>query len=172
MEGWGSATYIGNGYFLTANHVAEWTGKLVVVTDTGLKVNAKVTFLNHVYDFAVIHIDSAIDMRAVPMACDNPAVTGDHVRLFGNPEDSDFIVTQGYIAGKDRPITVWPDVFPVDATISWGMSGGGMLNDDGELVGVNIGIMLGAGGRFPMPISYAVPVQLACNAINFYHVNI
>ncbi|HHM12829.1 MAG TPA: PDZ domain-containing protein, partial [Planctomycetaceae bacterium] len=72
-------------------------------------------------------------------------------------------VTSGIISALHRPVQIsetqhYPDLIQTDASINPGNSGGPLLNIDGEMIGLNVAVRVGAQG-----IGFAIPVNDAMN---------
>jgi S1-C subfamily serine protease len=178
MLGWGSATYIGNGYFVTANHIVDGKKNTYTITDdNGAVYPAAVVFRNATYDFAVVEVAAkqTLDQtfNSVSFNC-NDMPMGTHIRLHGNPSSDngnlDFIYTEGEIVGSQRTYAEWPVVYITDATVIWGMSGGAATDDNGNIIGITVGVDISQGS--PFPISMVVPSPLICNTIEYYKLNL
>ena len=86
---------------------------------------------------------------------------GEHVIAIGNPYGYHHSVTEGIISALHRDIPVngvqeYPDLIQTDASINPGNSGGPLLNSDGEMIGINAAVRIGAQG-----IGFAIPVDRA-----------
>ena len=88
---------------------------------------------------------------------------GDAVLAIGNPYGVGQTVTMGIVSATGRAglgIEDYEDFIQTDASINPGNSGGALVNDRGELVGINTAILApGSGGN--QGIGFAVPVNLA-----------
>src|SRR6185437_11356845 len=120
--GHGSGVHIGNGYILTAGHVAKDQDHVTIKTDDGKEAAADVIWSAKGYDVALLHTDAK--MQASHISCENYPV-GTDVRAIGNPLDQDFVSTWGRVGGHRDPDENWKVAISVDMTIVPGMSGGG-----------------------------------------------
>jgi S1-C subfamily serine protease len=140
-DGHGSGVYIGGGFVLTAAHVPGEEKTMDAKAEDGSTRTATVLWSNHLYDVALMHIDDGSHFEVSPLSC-APTVVGQHVRSFGNPSDLEFVWTSGEVIGEPRKIfEAWAEAVPVDMTIIPGQSGGGVLDDDGQVVGIAVGVM-------------------------------
>jgi serine protease Do len=93
---------------------------------------------------------------------------GDVALAIGDPFGVGQTVTKGIISATGRGnlgIEDYEDFLQTDAPINPGNSGGALVNDRGELVGINTAIIThGSGGS--QGIGFAVPVNLARNVMN------
>jgi serine protease Do len=93
---------------------------------------------------------------------------GDYALAIGDPFGVGQTVTMGIVSAKGRGnlgIEDYEDFLQTDAPINPGNSGGALVNDRGELVGINTAILShGSGGN--EGIGFAIPVNLAKNVMN------
>lgn len=162
-NGHGSATNIGNGYFVTAAHVLHGENEVKLKTSSGNQATADVLWASDKYDIALMKSD-VTGVDAANIECRRPE-RGEYLKLSGNPINMEFIDTRGHVAGDVMfDIGPWGESIPVDAAIAPGMSGGGAFDKDGDLVGVNAGVMIMpvgmAGG--PVGLAYVVPSSVVC----------
>lgn len=148
--GHGSATHVGNGYYLTAAHVIK-DGHIPMITG-GIKT--EIMWVNREYDIALLKADTP-DTETIPIDCRLPKI-GESVSLHGNPRFLEDITTYGRVAGGDVPIEKWRSLVTVDATAAGGMSGGAILDGDRELVGVLVA------GLRTEPFTFIVPASTIC----------
>ena len=98
------------------------------------------------------------------MIGDSSKVSGRRLRLgVGNPFGVGQTVTMGIVSAKGRAnlgIEDYEDFIQTDAPINPGNSGGALVNDRGELIGINTAI-LSHGSEGNQGIGFAVPVNLA-----------
>lgn len=162
-RGHGSAVHIGGGLYLTAAHVVRSDDSYRVVTSTGETASAEVLWRADKYDIAMVRAEiGGID--AVDLECRAPGF-GEALEFRGNPLNLEHVSTWGRASGAARNVgTHWAEAVPVDAAIVPGMSGGAVLDADGDLVGINVGVMIMrvgmAGG--PAGIGYIVPGDTIC----------
>lgn len=81
--------------------------------------------------------------------------------VIGNPFGLEETVTAGIVSAKGRTIGAGPydDFIQTDASINPGNSGGPLLNESGEVVGMNTAIFSQSGGN--IGIGFAIPIDLA-----------
>ena len=92
---------------------------------------------------------------------------GDYALAIGDPFGVGQTVTMGIVSAKGRGnlgIEDYEDFIQTDAPINPGNSGGALVNDRGELVGINTAILShGSGGN--EGIGFAIPINLARNVM-------
>lgn len=175
-SGHGSGVHIGHGYIITAAHVVGQLGALGVTYSTGLNQIADVLWSNTSYDVALIRIGEFDGLATSPLACSHGANLGDDISAIGNPLSMQFVHAWGHVASDVRERARWKSSFIADMTIAPGMSGGPVLNNTGEVVGISVGLPLDAdpvrnsdGEVVPglvsvatVPFSYIVPSGAIC----------
>ncbi|MBZ9921788.1 serine protease [Mesorhizobium sp. BR1-1-7] len=136
--GHGSGVYIGNGVILTAGHVAAGQKMVMVKMDNGTVQTAEVLWVNEAYDVAALAPVHPNQMKASWLSCRKPTV-GDDIVAAGSPGDNDDLYIPGKIAGAERGNAVWKSVVVGSVTAGHGISGGGVFNDAGEVIGILVG---------------------------------
>ena len=113
-------------------------------------------------DIAVLKID-ADHLSYITIADSSKVQVGDQVLAIGNPFGVGQTVTMGIVSAMERGglgIEDYEDFIQTDAPINPGNSGGALVNDRGELIGINTAI-LAHGSEGNQGIGFAVPVNLA-----------
>lgn len=158
----GSGTHIGNGFILSAAHVVREAKTVTVTGDNGTKYEAEVLWANVGYDVALLRVSTPTSIGVTPLSC-APNYTGQKVQAFGNPMGVEFVYTRGEVNGVARQHGPWKRVIPLDMTTIYGQSGGGVIDADGNLVGVTVGLL-------PTPygitaFGWAVPGEAVCDLL-------
>ena len=150
-----------DGYLMTCQHVVEGASKLEVAIG-GKTYEATVIDSDEVRDIALIHIETK-DLPTLPLANSETVELGEEVRAIGFPLSSilgdNIKATRGTISGINMDEGL--KVFQIDAGINPGNSGGPLVNERGEVVGVNFAKLLGdvaTGVGFAVPIDDAKPM--------------
>lgn len=157
-SGTGSGVHIGNGFVLTAGHVATMGGELSAKDSEGRTHKLTLLWVNASKDIALMKLADPVSVGMAPLSCD-AAVVGQHVRAYGNPLAIESVYSEGRIVGAPIQEGPWEKVMMLDAVIVPGMSGGALVNDAGQVVGINVGVMVyGALTGF----GWSVPSQEAC----------
>ncbi|HTG70352.1 MAG TPA: trypsin-like peptidase domain-containing protein [Candidatus Udaeobacter sp.] len=152
-----------DGYILTNEHVIA-DAKEVKVTVQGYDEPLTATVLGSSYelDLAVLKVESP-DGKAFPslkLGSSDETQIGDWVMAIGNPYGFDQTLTMGVLSAKERPITIadeqgehdYEHLLQTDASINPGNSGGPLLNEKGEVIGINTAVNAEAQG-----IGFAIP---------------
>jgi putative serine protease PepD len=94
-------------------------------------------------DLALIKVDpSGLGLKALSLTSSKSAQVGDAVYAIGNPYGLDETLTRGIVSALGRTISA-PNgakitgALQTDAALNPGNSGGPLLNDEGEVIGVN-----------------------------------
>ena len=150
-----------DGYLVTCHHVVGDASKLEVAIG-GKTYEATVLDSDEVRDIALIHIE-AKGLPTLPLANSEAVELGEEVRAIGFPLSSilgdNVKATRGTISGINMDEGL--KVFQIDAGINPGNSGGPLVNERGEVVGVNFAKLLGdiaTGVGFAVPIDDAKPM--------------
>ena len=149
-----------DGVIVTNAHVVEGADKVVVNLKDGRTFDAEVTGLDRATDIAVLKID-ADDLPSLRFGASDALMVGQPVVAVGNPFGLGQTVTTGIVSALGRDIKAGPfdDFIQTDAAINRGNSGGPLLNDAGEVVGINTAIFSPSGGS--VGLGFAVPSALA-----------
>jgi serine protease Do len=162
--GHGSSVHIGNGYYLTAAHVVVdpySPGKLLETTvrlEDGRVQPSEILWVNSKYDVALLRADK-YRVTAAPLDC-SPVSVGDRVSAYGNPMMLEFVYTVGEIIGNERKVDHWPSAIPMSLSVAPGQSGGGILNDAGDVVGITVGTVVSQYGV--VGVGMMVPSTTIC----------
>lgn len=168
VEGVGSGVIVdSNGYILTNSHVVGDGNakKITVLFEDGSKKHSKVLWNDPALDLALVKVD-ATGLPAAELGDSDILEVGQLAVAIGNPLGLDFqrTVTSGVISGLHRTIKVddyniIEDLIQTDASINPGNSGGPLLNNKGEVIGINTAkIQSGEGLGFSIPINIVKPV--------------
>ncbi|AFZ42629.1 HtrA2 peptidase [Halothece sp. PCC 7418] len=162
LRGQGSGFIVeSNGIVLTNAHVVNQADQVSVNLKDGRTFEGKVLGADSVTDLAVIKIQGR-ELPTVPLGDSDQVRVGDWAIAVGNPLGLDNTVTLGIISTLNRPSAKVGipdkrlDFLQTDAAINPGNSGGPLLNDRGEVIGINTAIRADANG-----IGFAIPVNKA-----------
>jgi Do/DeqQ family serine protease len=149
------------GYVLTNNHVVEGATEVKVTLSDKRELDAKIIGTDPKTDVAVLKID--VDkLSPVTIGDSSKVEVGDIALAIGNPFGVGQTVTNGIISAIGRGnlgIEDYEDFLQTDAPINPGNSGGALINDRGELIGINTAIIShGSGGS--QGIGFAIPANL------------
>jgi serine protease Do len=150
------------GYILTNNHVIDGATDVRVTLSDKREFKARIVGADPKTDVAVLKIDSS-HLTPITIGDSSRVQVGDVALAIGDPFGVGQTVTKGIISATGRGglgIEDYEDFLQTDAPINPGNSGGALINDRGELVGLNTAIIShGSGGS--QGIGFAVPANLA-----------
>jgi serine protease Do len=115
-------------------------------------------------DLAVIKVDAARSLPVIVVGTSSDLMPGEEVIAVGNAYGYMHTVTRGIISALHRTVQVsdeqqYQDLIQTDASINPGNSGGPLLNIDGEMIGINVAVRVGAQGiGFALPVDQAMDV--------------
>jgi len=128
-----------DGYIATNHHVIADATSVQVTLYNGDTYDATVVGSDEDYDIAVLKI-KATGLQPVTLGDSDTLNVGDHVLAIGNPlGELTFSMSGGMISCVNRAINVDGTPFNMiqtDASINAGNSGGPLLNEYGEVIGI------------------------------------
>lgn len=153
----GSGVHIGDGLFITAEHVTADMEYAFISAEGEMPVRAEIVLTNFENDFSLLFAPSgSIDALAIDCGMMR---TGDRVVAHGSLPVVGRVATSGTVIGESRVHDRWSSATPTDALIIPGMSGGAVTNDSGDMVGFIVGLMSNRIGFF-------VPSHAFCDLID------
>ena len=162
-SGLGSGVIVSpDGYILTNNHVVDGATDVKVTLSDKREFKARVIGTDPKTDIAVVKID-ATGLPAIVIGDSSKIQIGDYALAVGDPFGVGETVTMGIISATRRTnlgIEAYEDFIQTDAPINPGNSGGALINDRGELIGINTAI-ISHGSEGSQGIGFAIPVNLA-----------
>jgi serine protease Do len=162
-QGLGSGVIVTpDGYILTNNHVVDGATDISVTLKDKREFKARVIGTDPRTDIAVLKID-ATGLPAIVIGDSAKVQVGDYALAVGDPFGVGQTVTMGIVSATGRAnlgIEDYEDFIQTDAPINPGNSGGALINDRGQLIGINTAI-ISHGSEGNQGIGFAVPVNLA-----------
>lgn len=149
------------GYIITNFHVVDGVKRVQVSMADGNTLVARLVANDPATDLAVIKIESPQAMQTITIGTSSDLMTGEEVIAIGNAYGYEHTVTRGIVSALHRTVEVgegqeYSDLIQTDASINPGNSGGPLLNIDGDMIGINVAVRVGAQG-----IGFAVPIDRA-----------
>lgn len=150
-----------NGQIITNAHVVEGAETVTVTLKDGRTFEGRVVGADSVTDVAAIKIE-ATNLPTVSVGRSEDLTPGQWAIAIGNPLGLDNTVTAGIISALERSSSQIgiPDkrvqFIQTDAAINPGNSGGPLLNDQGQVIGINTAIRANAQG-----LGFAIPIETA-----------
>ncbi|PTV95645.1 S1-C subfamily serine protease [Halanaerobium saccharolyticum] len=167
-KGFGSGFIVSkDGYIVTNQHVIDGADKIEVsINGVEEAVSAEVSWSDFSLDLAILKINTEkIDQKLSPLKMGNSDKIrpGDWAIAIGNPLGFEHTVTVGVISALGRPIQIptddrkvrtYQNLIQLDAAINPGNSGGPLLNNKGEVIGINTAV-----SRAGQGIGFAIPIN-------------
>ena len=151
---YGTAGYLGNGHFITVKHAVVALGQegasdprvinSIKLMINGRPISARVVDAGDARDevdpgdWAILKVNEDIDLPALNVGLNYQFEFADPIFRLGNDYSKGIVVSTGYVGQRtpNKLVTCLTDGHP-------GVSGGGVLNAEGRLVGIPIGRMQG-----------------------------
>ena len=160
-----------DGYIITNHHVIGARPKRIVVTlHNGDVTEGTTVWSESSLDLAIVKIDGE-GYTCSKLGDAKTLRVGESVVAIGNPLSLQFqrTVTAGIVSALGRNISIenedgtssyMEDLIQTDASINPGNSGGPLLNDNGEVVGINtIKVSSAEGMGFAVPVNVCIPIM-------------
>ena len=166
-QGSGSGIIISeDGYVVTNQHVIDGASEISVILNTGEEYTAKLIGQDTKTDLAVLKIEADVALSAAVLGDSTDVQVGELAVAIGNPMGMEFSgsVTAGIISAVNRTMTIDDrtyNLIQTDAAINSGNSGGALINQYGEVIGINSVKLSSAGIEgmgFAIAIDEAKPV--------------
>ena len=163
-----------DGYILTNHHVVEDARSVTVILTDGTELDARIIGSDFLSDIAVLKVDRT-GLPTVELGSSDAMVTGAKCYAIGNPLGMEFqnTFTDGMISAINRDITlndpyrgdVSMTVLQTNCAVNPGNSGGPLLNDRGQVIGIVSSKIMGdyftstvEGLGFAIPVDTAIPI--------------
>ena len=149
------------GHILTNNHVVDGYDQYVVTMDDGTTYEAEFVGNDASSDLAVIKLKDADASKLTPIEIGDSSKlnVGEWVMAIGSPFGNEQSVSTAMSSTSGN--TIYANMIQTDAAINPGNSGGALVNDNGELVGINSLIESYSGSS--SGVGFAIPVNYAKN---------
>ncbi len=158
----GSGFFISSdGEVLTNNHVVEDADELKIELVDGTRYDVKLVGRDPATDIALLKVEKPDrEFPALVLGDSDAARVGEWVMAVGNPLGMDHTVTVGVVSAKGRVLgisdTSFENFIQTDAAINFGNSGGPLVDERGQVIGINTAIS--ARGQ---NLGFAVPIDTA-----------
>ncbi len=168
-QGYGSGVILTeDGYIVTNNHVIENAQKIKVILNDKREFEAKLIGADPSTDIALLKVE-AKNLPFLTYGDSNNLKLGEWVLAVGNPFNLTSTVTAGIVSAMGRNLRINEDAYSIesfiqtDAAVNPGNSGGALVNQQGNLVGINTAIASRTGSF--TGYSFAVPVSIVQKVI-------
>ena len=158
------------GHIVTNTHILTNASSVFVEFNDGEITEAILIGADKYSDIAVLKITGFEDLNPIESAESSNIRVGDEVLAIGNPFGVGKTVTSGIISATGRDYgNPYLELLQTDAAINPGNSGGALLNEEGNLIGINSSIYSKTGTY--SGIGFAIPsekvIQVASELIKF-----
>jgi Do/DeqQ family serine protease len=158
----GSGVIVGkNGIVVTNYHVITDADNIKIALADGREFETSVMLKDERLDLAVLKVKSDGPFETVPLGDSDAVEVGDLVLAIGNPFGVGQTVTSGIVSALARNQVLSGDFgffIQTDAAINPGNSGGGLIDMNGQLIGINTAIFSRGGGS--NGVGFAIPANL------------
>ena len=146
------------GYILTNQHVVELADRLIVRLKDGRSLPARSIGSDPDTDIALLKVDAPTALPYAVLGDSDRLRVGEWVVAIGNPLAYEHTVTVGIVSFIGRKLfdSSFDRYIQTDAAITFGNSGGPLINTRGEVVGINSALSSRASN-----IGFAVPINQA-----------
>jgi S1-C subfamily serine protease len=157
-----------SGAVLTALHVVAGAASVQVRFADGTRARATVASRRDADDIAVLSVDR-LPQVVVPAVLGGTAQVGQPVVAVGHPFGLTRTVTSGVVSALDRSVRLddggtLDGLIQFDAAVNPGNSGGPLLDEAGQVIGIVTGLANPSDQAFFVGVGFAVPIQNAAAA--------
>ncbi len=166
VNGMGTGVVIDpRGYVITNYHVVEDVNELNVTLHNGEATRADLIASDPQSDLALVKLRGQGPFPTIPRGHSDDLMIGETVIAIGNAFGYVHTSTEGIISALHRDVPVnetqqYRDLIQTSAGINPGNSGGPLLNIDGEMIGVNVAVRVGA-----QQIAFAIPIDQVLDTV-------
>ena len=158
-----------NGYILTNYHVIKDATRISVTVPGREAISARVAASDQENDLAILQV-SLRNLTALPIASSEAVQVLDSITVLGYPLPGELGTALSASDGKVNAVregrTSGTHLFQIDANVNPGNSGGPLLNNHGEVVGIVVAKINSLqyakeNGTLPERINFAIPINEA-----------
>ncbi len=150
---------------VTNNHVVDNAAEVTIQGKVFPKLLSRVWYTDRKHDLAFLQPPAGAVLADVQLGRYEEMKDGDEIVAIGHPYGLNYTVTLGVISKVDR-IRDGLKYIQIDAAINPGNSGGPLVNEKGEIIGVNSFIIRGGDN-----LGFALPVDYLRIALQLYKPN-
>ncbi len=162
--------FTSDGYFITNYHVVEGGTACKVVLENGLMCEAQYVAGDPVQDLAVLKMVDQTDLPAAEFGDSDLLSVGDQVYAIGNPLGLELrgTLTDGIVSAINRNVRVdgrTMTLIQTNAALNSGNSGGPLINEYGQVVGINV-VKMSSSRSTVEGLGFAIPSAYMSRWIN------
>jgi serine protease Do len=152
-----------SGIIVTNKHVIDGAFDIKAVLSDGSRAPAKLLAVAAMIDLAVLKVDVDHPLPFLKWGNSEALQVGNPVLTIGNPLGIGLSVSAGIVSALNRDIrdTPFDNYIQTDAAINHGNSGGPLINDDGEAIGVDTALFNPDESGGFIGIGFAIPADTA-----------
>jgi serine protease Do len=170
-QGFGSGVILSeDGFIVTNNHVIDEAQNIKVILNDNREFEAELIGTDPSTDIALLKIE-AENLPFLTYGDSDALKLGEWVLAVGNPFNLTSTVTAGIVSARARNLGInrandmaIESFIQTDAAVNPGNSGGALVNQRGDLVGINTAIASRTGSY--TGYSFAVPASIAKKVVN------
>ena len=155
-----------NGFVVTNHHIVEGAGDIKLVTIDGSELKAKIYREDKINDLALLEVIDETSLPAAIPICSTPAPLGSDVFTIGYPMPGIMGTEPKFTSGKINSLSGIqndPRVYQISVPVQAGNSGGPLINNSGEVVGIVTSKLHAIRifqwtGDLPQNVNYAIKV--------------
>lgn len=170
---YGTAVCIDNrGYYITNAHVVMYTENNIKKTFNNFNLrftnedsyfSVDLVDIDEKYDLALLKSNENIEYKPISFADISKIKTGDNVYVCGNSQNQGISISKGLISKSRVIIEVSNkkyEMIATDAYFSEGASGGALINEKSELIGITTFRLKDSLGNIIYGMGYAIPIDI------------
>ncbi|WP_252242267.1 trypsin-like peptidase domain-containing protein [Clostridium sp. ZBS18] len=157
-KGLGSGFAIDKNTIITNAHVVNSSSYVTVKLYNGKSCIGNVSKIDKKIDLALVKVEE--NLIPLKFVSEDSTSIGKEVYAIGAPQDIPYTMTKGIVSAKNRKIRNH-EYIQIDASINSGNSGGPLVDENGEVIGINTMKILDAEG-----IGFAIATSKINNFIN------
>lgn len=144
-----------DGYIITNHHVIDGSKEVSILFENGFNIPAEIVYSNADFDLALLKLKGK-GFTPIPIGNSQKAPLGIDVFAIGTPKMEEFgqTITKGILSAKRT--FEGRSFIQTDASVHPGNSGGPLLNEKGEVIGINTYKFKGSEG-----LNLSIPIDVA-----------
>jgi serine protease Do len=157
-----------DGLILTNRHVIEGARQLIVGFSDGTRALGTVVAAAGDVDLALVKVTSNHKLPVLTLGDSDKMRVGDPVLAIGDPWGLGTSVSAGIVSAVNRDIndSTFDDYIQTDAAINHGNSGGPLVNDNGEVIGINSALYSDVANGGSIGLGFAITSNEAKFVVN------